>query len=44
MIAFGLRPGNEVIKGSFTYIATAEVIALFGLKQVIVEVHPDTFH
>ena len=44
MMALGLKPGDEVITTSFTFIATAEVIALLGLKPVLVDVHPDTFN
>jgi dTDP-4-amino-4,6-dideoxygalactose transaminase len=43
MMAFDLKPGDEVITPSFTYIATTEVIALLGLKPVFVEVNKDTF-
>ncbi|MFI5141854.1 MAG: DegT/DnrJ/EryC1/StrS family aminotransferase [Bacteroidia bacterium] len=43
MMALGLKPGDEVITASFTYVATAEVIGLLGLTPVLVEVHPDTF-
>lgn len=43
MMAAGLKPGDEVITASFTYIATAEVIALLGLTPVLVEVNEDTF-
>jgi len=43
LMAAGLQPGDEVITPSFTYIATAEVIALLRLKPVFVEVDPDTF-
>ena len=43
MMALGLKPGDEVITASFTYIATAEVIGLLGLTPVLVEIHPDTF-
>jgi len=43
MMALGLEPGDEVITASFTYIATAEVIALLRLKPVLVEVDPKTF-
>src|SRR5690242_7301010 len=37
MMALGLQPGDEVITASFTYVATAEVIALLRLKPVLVE-------
>lgn len=43
MMALGLKPGDEVITASFTYVATAEVIALLGLTPVLVDVYPDTF-
>lgn len=44
MMALGLKPGDEVITASFTYVATAEVIALLNLTPVLVDVHPDTFN
>jgi UDP-2-acetamido-2-deoxy-ribo-hexuluronate aminotransferase len=43
MMALGLEPGDEVITACFTYVATAEVIALLKLKPVLVDVYPDTF-
>lgn len=43
MMTLGLKPGDEVITASFTYVATAEVIALLGLKPVLVDVDPETF-
>jgi UDP-2-acetamido-2-deoxy-ribo-hexuluronate aminotransferase len=43
MMAMNLKPGDEVITASFTYVATAEVIALLGLTPVLVDVNPDTF-
>ena len=43
MMALGYEPGDEIITASFTYVATAEVIALLKLKPVLVEVNPDTF-
>ncbi|MFC2100225.1 DegT/DnrJ/EryC1/StrS family aminotransferase [Bacteroidota bacterium] len=44
MMALGLKPGDEVITVSFTFIATAEVIALLGLTPVLVDVDPDHFN
>lgn len=44
MMALGLKPGDEVITASFTYVATAEVIALLGLTPVLVDVDPKTFN
>ena len=43
MMALELKPGDEVITADFTYVATAEVIALLGLKPVLVDVVPNTF-
>ncbi len=43
MMALGLKPGDEVITSNFTFIATAEVIALLGLKPIVVDVDLDTF-
>ncbi len=43
LMALGLQPGDEVIVPAFTYVATAEVIALLRLKPVMVDVHPDTY-
>jgi dTDP-4-amino-4,6-dideoxygalactose transaminase len=43
MMALGLKPGDEVITPSFTYIATVEVAALLRLTPVFVEVDPKTF-
>ena len=43
LMGLGLKPGDEVITPSFTYIATTEVIALLGLKPVFVDVNPETF-
>lgn len=44
MMALDLKPGDEVITASFTYVATAEVIGLLGLVPVLVDVYPDTFN
>jgi UDP-2-acetamido-2-deoxy-ribo-hexuluronate aminotransferase len=44
MMALGLQPGDEVITTSFTFIATAEVIALLRLTPVLVDVDPGTFN
>lgn len=44
MMALDLKPGDEVITPSFTYIATTEVVALLHLKPVFVEVDKNTFN
>lgn len=43
MMALNFKPGDEIITASFTYVATAEVIALLKLKPVLVDVDPETF-
>src|SRR3954469_8786342 len=43
MMALDLKPGDEVITPSFTYVATTEVIALLQLTPVFVEVDTATF-
>jgi UDP-2-acetamido-2-deoxy-ribo-hexuluronate aminotransferase len=43
-MALGLQPDDEVIVPAFTYVATAEVIALLRLKPVMVDVDPKTFN
>lgn len=44
MMALDLKPGDEVIVPVHTYVATAEVIALLGLKPVFIDVGADTFN
>ena len=43
LMALGLKPGDEVITPSFTYVATVEVIALLGLVPKFIEVKEDDF-
>ncbi len=43
LMTLGLKPGDEVITPSFTYIATVEVVALLGLTPVFVDVDMETF-
>src|SRR5258708_21750615 len=44
MMALGFKPGDEIILPVFTYVATAEVVALLGLKPVFVDVDENTFN
>jgi len=44
LMALGLKPGDEVITPTFTFIATAEVVALLGLTPVVVDVDWDTMN
>lgn len=43
LMSLNLTPGDEVLVPDFTFIASAEVIALLGLKPVFVDVDPNTF-
>lgn len=43
-MALGIGPGDEVITPGFTYIATAETVALLGAKPVYVDVDPRTYN
>ena len=43
-MALDLKPGDEVICPSWTYIATAEAAAVLGLKVIFCDVDLDTFN
>ncbi len=44
MMALGLKPGDEIITCSFTFVATVEVVALLGITPVFADVLPGTFN
>lgn len=44
LMALNLKRGDEVIVPAFTYVASAEVIALLGLTPVMVDVDYSTFN
>lgn len=44
LMAIGVGPGDEVITPGFTYIATAETVALLGAKPVYVDIDPHTYN
>jgi dTDP-4-amino-4,6-dideoxygalactose transaminase len=43
LAAAGIRPGDEVVLPSFTFVATAEVIVFKGAKPVFVDINTDTY-
>ena len=44
LMGLGLKAGDEVITPTFTFIATAEVVALLGLTPVVVDVDWNTMN
>jgi UDP-2-acetamido-2-deoxy-ribo-hexuluronate aminotransferase len=44
MIALDIQPGDEIITTPFTFIATAETIALMGVKPVFVDIDEKTYN
>jgi dTDP-4-amino-4,6-dideoxygalactose transaminase len=44
VLAFGLEPGDEVLVPAYTFPATANVVALAGLRPVHVDVDPETMN
>ncbi|WP_163269109.1 DegT/DnrJ/EryC1/StrS family aminotransferase [Chelativorans alearense] len=44
LMAFGIGPGDAVFCPSFTFAATAEVVALTGAAPVFVDIDPDSYN
>lgn len=43
LLAAGVGRGDEVIVPSFTFVATAEVVALIGAKPIFVDINHETY-
>ena len=44
LMALNLNQGDEIIVPAFTYVSTAEVISLLGLKPIIIDVEYNNFN
>jgi len=44
VLALGLEPGDEVLVPAYTFPSTANVVALAGLRPVLVDVDPETMN
>jgi dTDP-4-amino-4,6-dideoxygalactose transaminase len=44
VLALGLEPGDEIVVPAYTFPATANVVALSGLRPVLVDVDPETMN
>ena len=44
MMSMDIQPGDEIITTPFTWVSTAETIALLKAKPVFVDIEPDTFN
>jgi perosamine synthetase len=44
VLALGLEPGDEILVPAYTFPATANVVALAGLRPVLVDVDPETMN
>jgi dTDP-4-amino-4,6-dideoxygalactose transaminase len=44
IISVGVKPGDEVILPSFTFVATAEAVVMAGGIPVFVDIDPETFN
>ncbi|MBI3793955.1 MAG: DegT/DnrJ/EryC1/StrS family aminotransferase [Nitrospinae bacterium] len=44
LMAYDVEPGDAILTTPFTFVATAEVVALLGAEPVFVDIDPDTFN
>ena len=43
-ILLDIKPGDEVIMPSYTFVSTADAFVLRGAKAVFVDIHPETMN
>ena len=43
-ILLGIRPGDEVIVPSFTFVSTVNAFVLRGAKPIFIDIRPDTLN
>ncbi len=44
LMALGIKAGDEIITSPFTFVASAEMPVVLGIKPVFVDIEPDTFN
>jgi dTDP-4-amino-4,6-dideoxygalactose transaminase len=44
VVSAGVKPGDEVILPSFTFVATAEAVVMAGGKPVFTDIDPETYN
>ncbi len=44
LMAYGVKTGDEIVTSPFTFVSTAEVIALVGATPVFVDIDPVTYN
>jgi dTDP-4-amino-4,6-dideoxygalactose transaminase len=44
VLGAGVKPGDEVILPSFTFVATAEIVVIAGAKPVFVDIDAETYN
>lgn len=44
LMALRLKPGDEIITTPFTFVASAEIPVVMGMKPIFVDIEPDTFN
>jgi UDP-2-acetamido-2-deoxy-ribo-hexuluronate aminotransferase len=44
LMAYGIKPGDEIIMPAYSFIATAEAATLLGAKPVFIDIDPNTWN